>query len=92
MEAGPALAAPCPAPPTPQEPYGTLFVSIPSVLDPSLCPEGTHVFHAFSPDWIDAWAGLSPAEYEAKKEEVAAAVVARLEAFFPGLGAAILHK
>ena len=35
-------------PPAPQEPYGTLFVSIPSLLDPSLCPEGTHTFHAFT--------------------------------------------
>lgn len=36
-------------PPLPlQEPYGTLFVSIPSLLDPSLCPEGTHTFHAFT--------------------------------------------
>ena len=31
-----------------QDPYGTLFVSIPSLLDPSLCPEGTHTFHAFT--------------------------------------------
>lgn len=62
-------------PPTPrflnmQEPFGTLFVSIPSLLDPSLCPPGTHVFHAFSPDWIDAWQGLAPDEYERRKEEV----------------------
>ncbi len=31
-----------------QDPYGTLFVSIPSLLDPSLCPSGTHTFHAFT--------------------------------------------
>mgnify|MGYP006973210263 CR=1 FL=1 len=37
------------------EPLGTLFVSIPSLLDPSLCPEGTHVFHTFAPDWVDTW-------------------------------------
>jgi hypothetical protein len=37
------------------DPRGTLFVSIPSLLDSSLCPEGMHVFHAFTPDWIDAW-------------------------------------
>jgi hypothetical protein len=40
--------APCPCPLTLQDPYGTLFVSIPSLLDPSLCPEGTHVFHVFT--------------------------------------------
>lgn len=37
------------------DPFGTLFVSIPSLLDPSLCPPGTQVFHAFAPDWVDAW-------------------------------------
>lgn len=68
-----------------EDPYGTLFVSIPSLLDPTICPEGTHVFHTFSPDWIDAWEGLGPGEYEAKKQQVADAMFKRLERFFPGL-------
>jgi len=34
---------------------GTLFVSIPTVLDPSLAPEGHHIFHAFTPDWFENW-------------------------------------
>lgn len=38
-----------------EDPYGTLFVSIPSLLDPSIAPEGMHLFHAFTPDWVDAW-------------------------------------
>ena len=38
-----------------QEPHGTLFVSIPSLLDPSLCPPGTHIVHMFTPDWMDNW-------------------------------------
>ena len=75
-----------------EEAGGTLFVSIPSLLDPSLAPAGAHVFHAFTPDWIDSYAGLSPAEYEAKKEAAADAVLARLEALFPGLRAATLHR
>jgi phytoene dehydrogenase-like protein len=33
--------------------------------------------------------GMSPAEYDAKKEEVADEICARLEALFPGLRAAI---
>jgi len=74
-----------------EEPYGTLFVSIPSLLDPSICPPNTHVFHAFSPDWVDAWSGLEPEEYERKKGEVADAVLARLERYFPGLRAATVH-
>lgn len=38
-----------------EQPRGTLFVSIPSLLDPSIAPEGCHIIHAFTPDWIDAW-------------------------------------
>ena len=38
-----------------EEPFGTLFVSIPTLLDPSLSPDGTHIVHVFSPDWIDNW-------------------------------------
>lgn len=38
-----------------EKPHGTLFVSMPSLLDPSLAPDGHHIVHAFSPDWIDAW-------------------------------------
>ena len=36
-----------------EDPLGTLFVSIPTLLDPSLSPDGTHIVHIFSPDWID---------------------------------------
>lgn len=75
-----------------ESPYGTLFVSIPSLLDPSICPPGTHVFHAFSPDWVDAWTGLEPAEYERKKEEVADSVIAQLEKYFPGLKAGTVQR
>ena len=38
-----------------EDPRGTLFVSMPSLLDPSLAPEGRHIVHASTPDWIDAW-------------------------------------
>ena len=40
---------------TMESPLGTLFVSIPTLLDPSLSPDGTHIVHVFSPDWIDNW-------------------------------------
>ena len=75
-----------------ESPYGTLFVSIPSLLDPSICPPGTHVFHAFSPDWVDAWTGLEPGEYEKKKEQVADSFIATLEKYFPGLKAGTLQR
>lgn len=38
-----------------EEPGGCLFVSMPSLLDPSLCPEGTQIVHIFTPDWIHNW-------------------------------------
>ena len=69
---------------------GTLFVSIPSVLDPTVAPEGHHLFHAFTPDWVEDWDGLSRAEYKAQKERVKDRLIERLEALaFPGLGAAV---
>jgi prolycopene isomerase len=68
---------------------GTVFVSIPTLLDPSLAPEGFHIIHAFTPSWIDEWKELSPDEYEAKKEAAAWKLIDRLEKLFPGLDAGI---
>ncbi|MDZ8185471.1 MAG: carotene isomerase [Nostoc sp. ChiSLP02] len=68
---------------------GTIFVSIPTLLDPDLAPSGYHIIHAFTPHWIDEWLGLSPAEYEAKKEEAAWRIIDRLENIFPGLDAGL---
>lgn len=68
---------------------GTIFVSIPTLLDPSLAPEGYHIIHVFTPDWIENWQGLSTQEYEEKKEEEAGKILDRLEAFFPGLSAGL---
>jgi prolycopene isomerase len=71
------------------EPHGTIFVSIPTLLEPNLAPSGYHIIHSFSPDWIEHWQGLSTSEYEAKKEEAAWGIVNRLEKIFPGLNTAI---
>ncbi|GAX80222.1 hypothetical protein CEUSTIGMA_g7660.t1 [Chlamydomonas eustigma] len=71
---------------------GTLFISMPSLLDPSLAPEGHHIVHAFTPDWIDAWQGLSPEEYNMRKEEVADVLCRRMEAVFPGISEAITFR
>ncbi|MEL7036833.1 MAG: carotenoid isomerase [Cyanobacteria bacterium J06592_8] len=68
-----------------EDPEGTIFVSIPTLLDPDLAPEGYHIMHTFSPSWMDEWQGLSEAEYEQKKEEAAWRLIDRLEQFFPGL-------
>ncbi len=68
---------------------GTIFVSIPTLLDPDLAPEGYHIIHAFTPYTIEGWQGLSAAEYEQKKEAAAWEMIDRLEKFFPGLDAGL---
>ncbi|MCC5642255.1 carotene isomerase [Nostoc sp. CHAB 5824] len=68
---------------------GTVFVSIPTLLDSDLAPNGYHIIHAFTPHWIDDWQELSPSEYQAKKEEAAWRIIDRLEKIFPGLDAGL---
>ncbi|MEH2132854.1 MAG: carotenoid isomerase [Nostoc sp.] len=68
---------------------GTVFVSIPTLLDRDLAPNGYHIIHAFTPHWIDDWQELSPSEYEARKEEAAWRIIDRLEKIFPGLDAGL---
>ena len=71
---------------------GTVFVSMPSLLDPSLAPAGHHIVHAFTPSSMEAWQGLSPTAYAAKKEADANRLIGRLEAILPGLVGAITHR
>ena len=47
---------------------GVIFVSIPTLLDPSLAPEGKHILHAFTPSSMSEWEGLSRQEYLQKKK------------------------
>lgn len=69
---------------------GPIFVSIPSVLDKSVAPAGRHVFHVFTPSWMDEWEGLSRSEYESKKQAIAQKLIRRLEKrIFPGLSNAV---
>ncbi|MEQ9369900.1 MAG: carotene isomerase [Coleofasciculus chthonoplastes F3-SA18-01] len=72
-----------------EESEGTIFVSIPTLLDPNLAPEGYHIMHTFTPSWMENWQGLSAKEYEDKKEEAAGRIIERLEAIFPGLDAGL---
>ncbi len=71
---------------------GTLFVSIPTLLDADLAPPGHHIIHAFTPDWMEHWQELSPSNYKAKKETVAQQIIDRLEKIFPGLAAGIDYQ
>ena len=68
-----------------EAPEGTIFVSIPTLLDPDLAPEGHHIIHTFTPSWIDKWQGLEPHDYQQKKEQAALKLIRRLEKIFPGL-------
>jgi len=71
---------------------GTLFVSIPSLLDPDVSPDGTHLMHVFTPDWVDDWTGMGGSAYENKKKEVSDSIIKRLEAYFPGITDAIVFR
>ncbi len=71
---------------------GTIFLSIPTLLDPSLAPDGHHIIHTFTPSSIDHWKDLPPHEYLAKKEAAAAVLIDRLSAIFPDLKANIDYQ
>ncbi|OLP18548.1 carotene isomerase [Leptolyngbya sp. 'hensonii'] len=71
---------------------GTVFVSIPTLLDSHLAPPGHHIVHTFTPSWIEDWQGLSPTAYKARKEAAATRLLDRLEKIFPGLSQALDYQ
>ncbi len=64
---------------------GTIFVSIPTLLDPGLAPPDRHILHVFTPSWIQTWQGLNAKEYHQLKQEAATRLIQRLEAVWPQL-------
>ena len=64
-----------------------VLVSIASVLDPSLAPEGKHVIHAYTPgnEPLDLWQGLdrTSEEYKALKKERAEVLWRAVEKAIP---------
>lgn len=62
-------------------------VCIPSVLDPTAAPEGTHVMHAYFAEPYGAWEGLDPRgeAYRAQKAEREGRLWALAEAACPGV-------
>ena len=68
-------------------PQNMVLVSIPSVADPSMAPEGKHVVHAYTPgtEPYSLWEGLDPkgAEYAALKEERAEVLWRAVEKAIP---------
>lgn len=70
-----------------EAPEGTVFVSIPTLLDPSLAPRDRHIIHAFTPSWLSDWHDLTPGQYAAQKRAAAQTLIARLQRLFPALAA-----
>ncbi|MCW8795504.1 MAG: NAD(P)/FAD-dependent oxidoreductase [Chlorobium sp.] len=70
---------------------GTIYFSAPSMLDPSLAPEGKHVIHAFVTDEMDRWNGYARGEsaYSRAKEGFGNSVIIRTEKILPGLSDAL---
>ena len=68
-------------------PRNMVLVSVASLLDPSLAPEGCHVVHAYTPatEPYETWAGLdrSSAEYRQKKAEAAEVLWQAIERQIP---------
>ncbi|MGL5878480.1 MAG: carotenoid isomerase [Xenococcaceae cyanobacterium] len=75
-----------------EDPEGTIFVSIPTLLDRDLAPAGHHIIHTFTPSWMEDWQGLTPQAYEQKKERAAERLIDRLEKIFPGLEASLDYQ
>jgi prolycopene isomerase len=71
---------------------GTIFVSIPTLLDPDLAPPGRHIVHAFTPSWMQTWQGLSPSQYQRQKQQAADRLIQRLETLWPQLGSHVELK
>ena len=71
---------------------GVCFISIPTVLDKTLAPEGKQIVHAFTPSSIKEWEGLSSKDYIEKKKLAAEKLIKHIESVLPHLGDHIVHK
>ncbi len=71
---------------------GVIFVSIPTLLDSSLAPEGKHIVHAFTPSSINEWEGLSRKEYQQKKEKYFLFLIENISKIIPNIYQNIDHK
>jgi len=71
---------------------GTIFVSIPTLLDPDLAPPNHHIIHTFTPHWIEDWQKLSPSDYQQQKEAAAKRIITRLEKIFPNLSVCVDYQ
>jgi len=75
-----------------EEERGVIFISIPTLLDPSLAPNGKHIIHAFTPSSISEWENLSRAEYLKKKEDYYLFIIKKIKKLIPEVDNHIDHK
>ena len=75
-----------------EEEKGVIFISIPTLLDPTLAPEGKHIIHAFTPSSIKNWEGISRKEYLQKKNEYYEFILRRISKIIPNINKNIEHK
>ncbi len=75
-----------------EKPGGTVFVSIPTLLDASLAPGNRQIVHCFTPSWMKDWQGLSPSAYREKKAIAAQTLIQRLGRILPGIAQHIDHQ
>ena len=71
---------------------GVVFISIPTLLDKSLAPDGKHIIHAFTPSSIHEWSNLSREEYLNKKENYYAFLIKQISKIIPNLDQNVDHK
>ena len=71
---------------------GVIFISIPTLLDSSLAPEGKHIIHAFTPSSIKEWDHLSRKEYIKKKEDYFLFLIQKISKIIPDIEKNIDHK
>ena len=71
---------------------GVIFVSIPTLLDSSLAPEGKHIVHAFTPSSMSEWQGLSRKKYLDKKEKYFHFLLKKYQLFFLILNKILIIK
>ena len=71
-----------------ESPRNIVLCSMPSLIDPTLAPEGKHVLHAYVPatEPYEWWEGLDRKsdEYQQKKEEAADFLWSAIEEYVPG--------
>jgi len=71
---------------------GVIFISIPTLLDKNLAPEGKHIVHAFTPSSMSEWENLSRKDYLKKKKDYFDFIVNKISKIIPEIKDSIDHQ